>query len=125
MNGMFNCCSSLTMIPNISKWKTNNLIEINEIFYGCSSLLIDPDISNWDLNKIKDIDSTSSFSSSVLKSHDLNSCSNVNEITKSESNLSFNSNSEEVINDYFEMNDVYKNNSNEDELKYYYDNFYN
>ena len=41
--------SSLVSIPNISKLniKTN---KINHIFEGCSSLLIIPDISKWQIN---------------------------------------------------------------------------
>ena len=53
MNGMFNGCSSLVIIPDISKWKTDNLTETKLMFYGCSSLLVNPDISKWNENIIK------------------------------------------------------------------------
>ena len=57
---MFCFCSSLTFIPNISKWKFNNKIEINNIFKGCNSLLIIPDISKWNIINIRE-DFKSSF----------------------------------------------------------------
>ena len=39
--------SSLKQLPDISKWSTNNLIDMAGLFYGCESLLSLPDISNW------------------------------------------------------------------------------
>ena len=44
---MFRRCSSLSSIPNISKWETNNVTDMNEIFLKCTSLSSLPDISKW------------------------------------------------------------------------------
>ena len=38
MNSMFYGCSLLTILPNISQWKINNLIDIDFIFDKCDSL---------------------------------------------------------------------------------------
>ena len=38
MSYMFSGCSSLSSLPDISKWNTNNVINMNGMFYGCSSL---------------------------------------------------------------------------------------
>ena len=45
MSYMFSKCSSLTNLPDISKWNTNNVKNMSGIFYGCSSLSNLPDIS--------------------------------------------------------------------------------
>ena len=36
---MFSNCSSLSSLPDISKWNTNNVIEIYYIFDGCSNTI--------------------------------------------------------------------------------------
>ena len=41
---MFYRCSSLTSLPNIRKWNTNNVINMEGIFQGCTSLTNLPDI---------------------------------------------------------------------------------
>ena len=38
MSYMFNRCSSLLSLPDISKWNTNNVSDMNWMFSGCSSL---------------------------------------------------------------------------------------
>jgi len=35
MIGIFSGCSSLTELPNINYWNTNNIIYINKMFSGC------------------------------------------------------------------------------------------
>ena len=47
MNNIFNSCSSLLSLPNISKWNTNNVTDISYMFNWCSSLSSLPDISKW------------------------------------------------------------------------------
>ena len=44
MSGIFNECSSLTKLPDISKWNTINVTDMNDIFFGCVSLIKLPDI---------------------------------------------------------------------------------
>ena len=45
MRYMFEGCSSLSSLPDISKWNTNNVTNMSSMFYECSSLLSLPDIS--------------------------------------------------------------------------------
>ena len=52
---MFYGCSSLSSLPDISKWNTNNVTNIKGMFYGCSSLSSLPDISKWNTNNITDL----------------------------------------------------------------------
>ena len=46
---MFDKYSSLSSLPDISKWNTNN---VNNMFNNCSSLTSLSDISNWNINYI-------------------------------------------------------------------------
>ena len=50
MNSMFCGCSSLSSLPDISKWNINNVKDMRYMFCGCSSLSSLPDISKWDKN---------------------------------------------------------------------------
>ena len=52
MKGMFSGCSSLSSLPDISKWNTNNVIYMNSMFRDCSSLSSLPDISKWNTNNV-------------------------------------------------------------------------
>lgn len=52
---MFYNCSSLETLPNISKWKIDNIIYAHGLFYGCSSLISIPDISKWNMDFVIDI----------------------------------------------------------------------
>ena len=47
MSNMFRECSSLSSLPDISKWNTNNVTDMSYMFYGCSSLSSLPDISKF------------------------------------------------------------------------------
>ena len=49
---MFYRCSSLSSLPDISKWNINNMINMNYMFFGCSSLSSLPDISKWNINNV-------------------------------------------------------------------------
>ena len=51
MSYMFNKCSKLSSLPDISKWITNNVNNMRVMFQKCSSLNELPDISKW--KKIK------------------------------------------------------------------------
>ena len=56
MSGMFENCSSLLSLPNISTWNMKNVISIENIFNGCSSLKFSTkDILNWDTSNLKNI----------------------------------------------------------------------
>jgi surface protein len=40
---MFNKCSELKSIPDLSKWDTNNVIDMRGIFNGCKNLIEIPE----------------------------------------------------------------------------------
>ena len=52
MSGLFFGCSSLSFIPDISKWNTKNVKSINQMFPRCLSLSFLPDISKWNVNNV-------------------------------------------------------------------------
>ena len=56
MQCLFYECNNLKTLPNISKWNTNNVTNLNGIFYNCYSLIDLPDISKWDINNVKNIE---------------------------------------------------------------------
>ena len=52
MSYMFNGCTSLTSLPDISNWNTNNVTNMSYMFYHCKSLISLPDISKWNTNNV-------------------------------------------------------------------------
>ena len=52
MNYMFCGCSSLSSLPDISKWNINNVTNMSSMFSECSSLSSIPDISKWNTNNV-------------------------------------------------------------------------
>ena len=52
---MFDGCSSLISLPNISLWNTSNVVNMESLFFNCSSLLKFPDISIWKTDNLKNI----------------------------------------------------------------------
>ena len=55
MKGMFCNCTSLSIIPDISKWNTAKVTNMSCMFYNCSSLLSLPDLLEWDISKVVDL----------------------------------------------------------------------
>ena len=55
MSNMFCFCTSLIVLPNISKWNTCKLENIEFIFRMCRSLSIIPDISKWNISRLQNI----------------------------------------------------------------------
>ena len=55
ISDMFSCCSSLSSLPDISKWNTSNVTDMNKMFYECSSLSSLPDISKWNTSNVTDM----------------------------------------------------------------------
>ena len=53
MNYLFNSCTSLLCLPDISKWDTSNLEYIDRMLEDCISLSYLPDISKWNVVKIR------------------------------------------------------------------------
>jgi len=55
MRDMFYGCSSLSYLPDISKWNTSKVTKMSDIFNGCCSLSYLPDISKWNTSKLKNV----------------------------------------------------------------------
>ena len=63
---MFDNCSSLLSLPDISKWNTINVNDMSSIFYNCSLLISLPDISKWNSDNLTDMSAMFSYCSSLL-----------------------------------------------------------
>ena len=55
MSFLFYGCSSLSSLPDISKWNTNIVNNMSYMFCGCSSLSSLSDISNWNTNNVNNM----------------------------------------------------------------------
>ena len=53
MKYLFRGCKSLTSLPDLSKWNTNNVINIEYLFSYYEYLSSLPDILNWNTYNIK------------------------------------------------------------------------
>ena len=67
MNSIFNGCISLYSLPDISKWNTYNVTNMNFMFNGCTSLYSIPDISQWNTNNVTDMNNMFYGCSKCLK----------------------------------------------------------
>ena len=52
MRALFAECTSLEKIPDISNWKTQNVIDMNKMFLKCKKIERLPNISVWTTNKV-------------------------------------------------------------------------
>ena len=52
---MFEGCESIEYLPDISKWNTENIIDMSYLLNGCSSLKSLPDISKWNTKSIREM----------------------------------------------------------------------
>ena len=57
MSKMFYNCKSLTVLPDISKWNTKNVTNLKKMFYNCTSLISFPDITKWNTDNVKNMKS--------------------------------------------------------------------
>ena len=55
MGGIFYQCETLSILPDISKWKTSNVTSMFGMFCSCRSLRSLPDISKWDFKNVKNM----------------------------------------------------------------------
>ena len=82
--GMFSECRSLISLPDISKWNTNNVINMFCMFggkrSGCSSLISLPDISKWNTNNVTNMDGMFYNCSSLISLPDISKW-NTNNVT--------------------------------------------
>ena len=46
-------CESIREFPDLSLWKTDNIIDISFLFSKCKSIKSLPDISKWNIDKVK------------------------------------------------------------------------
>ena len=53
MNNMFEECSSLISIPEITKWDMSNVNNINNMFSKCFSLISLPDITKLNFSNLE------------------------------------------------------------------------
>ena len=53
MNEVFSYCIYLSSMPDISKCEINNVEDMVGLFFNCSSLSLIQDISKWKTNKLK------------------------------------------------------------------------
>ena len=52
MDSLFSGCTLLKSIPDISNWNTSNVLIMSEMFSNCSSLESLPDLSKWDISSV-------------------------------------------------------------------------
>ena len=55
MQFMFAGCSSLKILPDISRWNTMNVKSMKAMFFSCESLISLPDISKWNISNVSDM----------------------------------------------------------------------
>jgi len=55
MSYMFYSCKSLSSLPDISKWNTNNVNNMSYMFRDCKLLSSLPDISNWNTSNVNNM----------------------------------------------------------------------
>ena len=68
---MFDGCSSLISLPDLSKWNIEKVKNLNFTFHGCSSLKYLPDISNWNTKNVTKMSYTFCNCSSLISLPDL------------------------------------------------------
>ena len=49
MSYMFAYCRNLELLPDISRWNTENLKNAENMFFNCISLISLPDITKWNI----------------------------------------------------------------------------
>ena len=52
---MFNKCTKITALPDISKWNTSKIENMFALFAKCASLAKLPDISKWNIGNVTNI----------------------------------------------------------------------
>ena len=78
MNNLFDRCSSLISLPDISKWNVSNVIDMENMFSNCSSLKSLPDITKWNPLKLKNMSNMFYGCSSIKTLPDLSKLNNDN-----------------------------------------------
>ena len=71
MHRLFSTCASLISLPDISKWDTTNVEEMDSMFEKCSSLISLPDLSKWNISNVRNISGMFFCCSSLLSLPDI------------------------------------------------------
>ena len=71
MSYMFKNCSSLSSLPDISKWNTQNVTDMSFMFCDCSFLSSLPDISIWNTQNVTNMSSMFKYCSSLSSLPDI------------------------------------------------------
>ena len=88
IESMFSYCSSLKFFPDISNWNTDNITSLKDLFSFCSSLEVLPDISNWKTNNVTNMENMFSTCSSLIYLPDISKW-NTNKVINMDSMFSF------------------------------------
>ena len=91
MASMFNNCSSLASVGDLSNWDTSKVTNMAYVFVNCSSLT-SLNLSNWDMSKVTSLTYMfyycRALTSLNVSGWDLSSCSNISEIFRDCTKLS-------------------------------------
>jgi len=79
-SGIFYNCDSLSSLPDISKWNTNNVTDMSYLFSFCKSLSSLPDISKWNTSNVTNMCSLFSHCESLSSLPDISKW-NTNNVT--------------------------------------------
>ena len=90
---------SLTLIPDISNWNTENVINMDYLCADCNNLIDLPDLSRWNKNKVKN---KNNMFKGCLKSKLVSNISNENADNNNERN--------EISNNFSELPNFTENN---------------
>ena len=123
MDYLFSDCISLSKLPDISIWKTENLIYMEKIFYNCSVMQL-PDISKWNLTKVKNLNENFGSYNYGNNSESLSSSFKKSSSIQSLYFLSDEDEKKRKIEEYNNINEV-EFNPELNDLDDYYDNFFN
>ena len=106
MDFMFDGCNSLISLPDISKWNTSNVNNMSYMFVRCTSLISLPDISNLNLSRVNSMSHMFSGCNSLISLPDLSkwNISNVEDM----SNMFYGCNSIKSL-PYFYMLNKFQN----------------
>ena len=88
MSYMFWNCSSISSLPDISNWNTENVITMSNMFSYCLSLQSLPDISKWNTQEVIDMNNMFSNCKSLTSLPDISSKWNTQNVTNMNSMFS-------------------------------------
>ena len=115
MSYLFYDCSSLTLLPDISQWNFEKVININHFYAKCSSLLKTPDISKFNL-KNKNIELIMKDYSSSLSSNYIKKSSFLSDSSSKKGSV--------IFSEIDDIRENEQNSENNEEIQEYYENFY-